>query len=391
MQLDKFQLDNFSVKVYDSLLDKKLAQIWQANIHELDHLRTEMLVLLEKAQPADLHFRYLFIAKSGEEKHNYALVYFQLLNFNHRNFNFSKKGLFQYFAQFFLRIKSFRVLLAGSLFAVDFTPISSDHLKITTDQLLSVINEYSKREKYDILVLKDLPERYTKTFMKDHDFDPFETDMTMQLEINPAWKDFNSYEKALTHKYAQRVRKIRKQGSSLVRREISLVEFHSYRTQINKLFRQVSEKQTVRMGIVDDVYFEELYKTLEKNFKLTGYFISDKLIAFASHIIYKDKLEVHYIGLDYELNKEYSLYFNILYDGIELAIQYEKKSLELGRTAREAKAVVGCHPIFFNDYLRVRNRLIRWMLNFLSNYFDKGLGEGWKKRHPFKTIATGIK
>ena len=391
MQLDKFQLSNFSIKVYDSLLDEDLARIWQSNTQGLEHLRTEMLVLLEKAQPADLQFRYLFISKIGENEDVCAVLYLQLLKFNHRNFYFSRKGVLHYLALLFLRVSSFRVLLAGCLFSVDFTPISADSKKINIDILLSIINRYSKREKYDILVLKDLPEKYNNSLMKEHGFDPFETDMTMQLEINPAWKDFSAYEKALTHKYAQRVRKIRKQGSAIIRRELNLDEFQSYRFRINELFLQVSEKQTVRMGIVDDCYFEELYKTLGNNFKLIGYFLDDKLVAFASHIIYQNKLEVHYIGIDYELNKELSLYFNILYDGIELAIRNEKKSLELGRTAREAKAVVGCHPIYFNDYLKVRNKLIRWMLNLLSKYFNQGLGDGWKKRHPFKTIATGIK
>jgi hypothetical protein len=390
MLLHEFDVQGYKIKVQDSLKDINLTSDWKKLSQTAQHLRPEMLQLLENAKPLDLQFRYLFIY-SGDSAHEpCGIIYLQLLHFNHRNFNFTQKNLLHYFALGILRFTSFRVLLAGCLFSVDFSPLAYDQEKIKPELFIAILEAYSDLEKYDILVLKDLPAQFNKTNLAEYNYSPFETDLTMQLEINPLWKNFKGYEIALTHKYAQRVRKIRKQGSEIIRKEIRSVDFNKYRKQIHRLFLQVSGKQTIRMGIIDDVYFEELYKTLGNDFFITGYFKDEELIAFASHILYQHKLEVHYIGIDYKYNKDFALYFNILYDGIELAMLYSKNSLELGRTAREAKAVVGCHPIYFNDYLKVRNRFIRWMLNLLSKYFDQGLGEGWKKRHPFKTIATSI-
>ena len=390
MLLHEFQIEGYRFKVQDSLHTENLVREWEVMTESAHHLRPEMLIVLEKARPLDLDFRYLYIysEKSGTEP--CGIVYLQLLQFNHRNFFFSKKNLLHHIVLFILRLTSFRVLLAGCLFSVDFSPVSIDSAKIEPEVLLNILDTYSKIEKYDLLVLKDLPDRFDKTLMENYNYDSFETDLTMQLELNPTWKSFKDYENSLTHKYAQRVRKIRKQGSEIVRKEINFEEFNKYRLRINELFVQVSEKQTIRMGIIDDKYFEELFKTLKKDFVITGYFLREELIAFASYIFYPDKLEVHYIGIDYKHNRDFALYFNILYDGIEAAMINSKKSLELGRTAREAKAVVGCHPIYFNDYMKVRNGLIRWVLNLLQNYFNDGIGEGWKKRHPFKTFATDI-
>lgn len=390
MILYEFDSHGYKLKVHDSLLDNNIIADWSKMADSSHHLRPEMLLILEKSRPRDLQFRYLFIYNESTSNEVCGIIYLQLLNFNHRNFNFTNKNLLHYFALGILKLRSFKVLLAGSLFAVDFSPVSIDTRLIEPDVLVKLMENYSEIEKYDILVLKDLPVQYSKSLLEKYSYKPFETDMTMQLEINPAWESFKDYEKALTHKYGQRVRKIRKQGSAIERREITEKDFSKYRSRIKELFNQVSEKQTIRMGIVDDVYFEELFKGLGKNFMITGYFHTENLVGFASHILYTDKLEVHYIGIDYKINQPYCLYFNILYDGIELAIRHQKKSLELGRTAREAKAVVGCHPIYFNDYIKIHNPLIRWMLDLLSNYFNKGIGEGWKKRHPFKTIATGI-
>ncbi len=379
MLLHEFHVKGYKIRVQDSLLDGNLNDEWKSITSPDSHLRPEMLFLFEKAQPLDLHFRYLFIYPEDPNAKLCGVIYFQLLQFNHRNFYFSRKSLIHRLALLILRFSSFRVLLAGCLFSVDFSPLSFDQKLVTPDLILDILGIYSKIEKYDILVLKDLPQNFNQSLLADKGFDPFETDLTMQLEINPNWKSLSDYEKALTHKYAQRLRKVLKQGSSVVRHEISQDEFNIHRFRIKELFHQVSEKQTVRMGIIDDVYFEELFKALGLDFKMTGYFLNNKLIAFASYVLYPNKLELHYIGIDYKYNPEYALYFNILFDGINMAILQSKPSLELGRTAREAKAVVGCHPIYFNDFIKVRNRQIKWMLDLLNKYFNKGIGEGWKK------------
>lgn len=390
MFLYEYQVEGFKIKVSDTLSDSNLTNDWQGLAKSAHHLRPEMLLLLERAKPLDLHFRYLFIYPKNSDKELCGIIYMQLLHFNHRNFNFSKKGFLHFLAQVILRIRSFRILLAGCLFSVDFSPLVFDFGKLKPDFLLKILDTYSKIEKHDVLVLKDLPGKFTKELLSKQGFRPFETDLTMQLEINPEWRSFKDYEKALTHKYAQRVRKIRKQGAVVERKQISKTDFILQRSRFMDLFNQVSEKQTIRMGIIDHIYFEELYDTLGNDFLVYGYFENEKLIAFASHILYPEKLEVHYIGIDYSYNSKYALYFNILYDGILLALAHSKRSLELGRTAREAKAVVGCHPIYFNDYMKVNNKLVNWMLNLLSKYFNQGIGEGWKKRHPFKTTITNI-
>ncbi len=390
MLLYEYQVHGFKIKVSDSLSDNQLSQSWEGLTKSAQHLRSEMLILLEKAKPIDLHFRYLFIYPEDSDSKPCGIIYLQLLQFNHRNFNFSEKSYLQSLARIILKLKSFRILMAGCLFSVDFSPVVLDQTKINPELLLNILDAYAKYEKFDALLLKDMPGKFNRELLATHGYKPFETDLTMQLEINPDWKTFKDYERALTHKYAQRVRKIRKQAVDIKRKQISKHEFILERSRFMDLFYQVSGKQTIRMGIIDHVYFEELFDTLGSNFVLIGYFENDKLIAFASHILYKDKLEVHYIGIDYTCNSHYALYFNILYDGIMLAIEYEKSSLELGRTAREAKAVVGCHPIYFNDYVKISNSFVNWLVNLLSKYFNQSLGDGWKKRHPFKTIATGI-
>jgi hypothetical protein len=114
------------------------------------------------------------------------------------------------------------------------------------------------------------------------------------------------------------------------------------------------------------------------------------MIAFSSNIYYpsKAKMEIHYIGLDYAYNNQYNLYFNLLFDGIKCAIINGFKTIEMGRTAREAKANAGARAVENFNYIWVKPGIIRLAFNFIGSWFDGNIGEDWKKRNPFKSIST---
>ena len=77
------------------------------------------------------------------------------------------------------------------------------------------------------------------------------------------------------------------------------------------------------------------------------------------------------------------IYFNILLDGVERAIDRKKNQVELGRTAREAKANIGGKPVYFNDFIRIKGFLSKLLSKRLTKYFQSEIGEQWVERHPF--------
>ena len=71
---------------------------------------------------------------------------------------------------------------------------------------------------------------------------------------------------------------------------------------------------------------------------ITVIFLENKLVGFDSgYNLSEDTLEAHYIGVDYEVNKEYEIYQNILYHFIELAITHKKKHLNLAVVLTDKK------------------------------------------------------
>jgi hypothetical protein len=57
----------------------------------------------------------------------------------------------------------------------------------------------------------------------------------------------------------------------------------------------------------------------------------------------------------------------------------------LGRTALEAKAILGCEPAYQYGFYKLRHPIVNWFFKKVSAGFREQIGEKWKDRHPFKS------
>jgi hypothetical protein len=138
----------------------------------------------------------------------------------------------------------------------------------------------------------------------------------------------------------------------------------------------------ITIGTLNSSYFVNMKKVLNERFECFGFFKDDELIAFSSHIYYpsKNEMEIHYIGINGQLNNQYQLYFNILCHGVETAINQQYKTLELGRTAKEAKANMGAVAQVNQSYVWLSNRILRSIFKYMSSSSDNSS----INRQPFK-------
>ncbi|MEO6832687.1 MAG: hypothetical protein ABI378_09455 [Chitinophagaceae bacterium] len=208
-------------------------------------------------------------------------------------------------------------------------------------------------------------------------------DISMQMTVPESWKSIGDYEKSLKHKYAQRFRKARQAWVALDVREMNAVEVAENSKQIFSLYRQVAEHQSVCLGLLSEAFIPALKAHFKERLKVWGIFEEETLVAFASAWEQYGSLDMFYIGFDYDTNNQYQLYFNILFFAVEQAIFLKKSELILGRTALEAKARVGCRPVYLNTFLHIRNPILRFVVTKLQNQLGES-GNEWEQRHPFK-------
>jgi len=207
------------------------------------------------------------------------------------------------------------------------------------------------------------------------------TDPEMIFEVNPEWNSFNDYLSALSSKYRIRANNARKLVAHLTIKDLSLDEIIDSRELIFALNEQVMRKAPVKLAKPSIEYFINLKKEFGNNYNIRGFFNGENLVAFTSAFFNSHHFEAHYIGLDYNLNKEFGLYQNILYSYIDEAIRMKSARLFFGRTALEIKSTTGARPHELACYFRFANRII----NVLAKPLVSSTGpRNWIPRDPFR-------
>lgn len=354
------------------------------------HLQCKDLEALENTMPEDIQFRYVNIYDNSEL---IGVMYLQCLRFNSRHYHHGilDKPVIKHIKDFILS-KSADILICGNIFRVNFQGFYFKD-KAKRELIFDCLNLYRQEMKIEKnfcgILVKDCSREFKSTEFTCHGFKAFNQDLTMELVLRENWRTFDDYLNDLSRKYRQRANKIIRSKSNLrlIDMDVELLETHKER--INELYMNIVNQQTLALGILNSDYFIQMKNGLENGFKVYGYFEGDKLLAFSSHIYYfpKKSMEIHYIGLDYDFNNQYNLYFNILFDGISTSIENGFSNIEMGRTAREAKANAGAHAVENYNYVWLRPGITRFAMNTLGKWFENKIGDDWKKRHPFKTSA----
>jgi hypothetical protein len=352
------------------------------------------LSVVENHPPKGMQFRYalFYLGKVPVGK-----AYFQIVELSGESFGSSillkegedsrfRKWLKDVFLSNAERV-SFRMLISGTtLISGEYASCFSSALsgEQSFHALSLCVQELLKKEKRVSLVLvKDFYKETLRSSntLKHEKYRAFEADPNMILSFEPSWQTNADYLNALSKKYRNRVKNIRKKGLPLVVRELSAHEIEKNSGAIDNLFEQVASKAQIRLANLDSKYFHGMKKELPSEFSFYGYFLKDRMLAFRTSFRNGDSLEAHFIGMDYSLNREYELYQNMLYDFIEEAFQKGLRTVYFGRTASEIKSNVGAKPFALTCYLKNPDSLTN---RFLKPFLKVIQSEEWIQRNPFK-------
>jgi len=375
--------DSFQFQYHQSCAT--LPTEWDALLPDGHFLKRSNLKATQQSQLEHLSYIYVLVSKDDAPV---AAIYFQLLRLQQHNLN--EDGLNSMMRmgwRAFTNIVKPRLLVAGHLFRHDVETYyyhnSISHFeafKLYND----VINQQLKSNCAYAALVKDLPDNLVTYFQH---YAPkymlLRNDIMMELDVLPEWNSITDYEKALKHKYAQRFRKVRSALAGLQIEEMDVTTVEAEKHNIYNLYKQVCEKQTARIGMISEDFIPTLKKNMPAKLKVWGIRENGKLVAFFSAWVKEDAFDMFYIGFDYERNADLMLYFNILFCGIEQGIAHEKPKVIFGRTALDAKARLGCRPVYKSTFALIRNRYIRAITLRLQNNSQSQEGE-WEQRHPLK-------
>ncbi len=340
--------------------------------------------ILEKSKVDNILPLYIWVEVNG----NYAMQAFgQVLTFHSSYLStLTNQSWLQLCCKNTINFLQMKLLVIGHLFRHDGVHYHFSNTVKNKQQLFkSVIDQLQEQVKHQAIFLKDLPTEYSLPFKINPRFTAFDNDVSMQLALPENWQSIDDYQAALKKKYAKRMRTTQKLFADVQIKELSLEEVENQQLEIYALYEQVVKNQSVTFGKINQQYFPLFKKQMKEKLLMYGFYYKEKLVAFSSAIVQHGVYDMNYIGFDYETNNSISLYHNLLFFFIKDAIDKKQKTLVLGRTALEAKAILGCKPVPIMGYYKIKNRMLAAVTNQFTRRTAKQQGNMWLNRHPFKT------
>ncbi len=212
-------------------------------------------------------------------------------------------------------------------------------------------------------------------------FQPFSVEPNMLLKL--VWKDYDAYKNALRSKYRVKVNKADSLSESLVRKNMDSQSIEEHQDRLQELYHNITDRSfftSVEMNMATYVLLKERFR---ESVILNTYWLHNKMVGFATAFKVGDKLEAHYVGMDYEYNKEFSIYPRILNDYVRMGFELGCTEVNFGRTASEIKSTLGAIPEDLICYVRHR----RTAANLLFRPLIKHIKMTEYKQHwPFKEL-----
>ncbi len=372
-------LDYSICKTYTELDDR-----WDEGLPTDHFLSSKNVSLGERSKIENTEYRYVSIHKGSKK---IAQVYFQVLHLQ-PNYIALSNPVWRNLSCMSISIFKPKLLVCGHLFrheadTVYFHDSSiNDYLqaKIIYEACRTVLKECS----LSALLIKDLSSKYD-SYLLNHadDCKAMKEDVSMRLRIHPDWKSFDDYLLALKHKYKQRAKKILKKASGLEIRSLSDEDIQREAQEISDTYHQLIEKQMIKMGRINVDFLKNL-KISDPNFEIYGIYDAENFfVGFFSYFRRGRLLDMFYIGMDGSKNKQYSTYFNILYWGLQKAIEADCEMINYGRTALDPKASLGCEPYYSQNYYSLKSPIFSNITYRAQQRFIEKQGEVWEIRKPF--------
>jgi predicted N-acyltransferase len=386
---------NTNTAKFFSSIDEIPSQIWDVlNCRKDSYFNPDFLKYIEKNHQ-DITFSYIVLVDQKNIPTAFASL--TIINFELNSIKNDFKILKDIGKKLhvFPDKKPLKLLICGNTF------VSGEHgvfikenqdKKAIIKELAESINHFVNSDKklkkqIDAFLVKDFTKEslpITDT-LKKFSYHPFSVEPNMKLQLHENWRNFDDYLAAMKTKFRVKAKKAFKQSAAIKIKEVTLENIDKMLPEMTTLYEKVASNADFNLGVFNLETYRDLKKLFGENYILKSYFLDDKIVGFVSGIINQESLDAHFVGIDYQLNREYAIYQRMLYDYIEIAIDKKLKTINFGRTASEIKSSVGAVPQDLTMYLRhqktIKNKILKLFLQRVQP-------TPFQQKFPFKTLET---
>ncbi|HUE16536.1 MAG TPA: GNAT family N-acetyltransferase [Planctomycetaceae bacterium] len=169
--------------------------------------------------------------------------------------------------------------------------------------------------------------------------------------------NFDDYLSRITSKKRRKLlrsqEKFAKSGLRVVRRAGRDHVAELYTDDVHRLFEAVENRSEVQFGKLPAEFFRELCRQLPDNTVFTFVYRGDEVGGFSASLFSETTFHSLFVGLDYGVNSQCDLYFNLLYDVMDIALRRRPRTIVAGQTADAVKHTkLGCYQLPMSLYVK---------------------------------------
>ena len=287
--------------------------------------------------------------------------------------------------------KPLQLLISGNTFVSGehgiFIKENQDKKKVIKELAKAILHfvNVNKELKIDAFLLKDFVNEslFITDELKDSKYNPFSVEPNMVLHLQENWTTFDDYLAAMKTKFRVKARKAFKQSVNIRIEEVTVENIDNQLPKMTALYKKVADNASFNLGNFNLETYKNLKEKLGEDYILKTYWLEGKIVGFISGVINKKSLDAHFVGIDYQLNREHAIYQRMLYDYIEIAIHKKLKTINFGRTASEIKSSVGAIPQDLTMYIRHKKTITNKILKL---FLQRVQPTPFQQKFPFKKL-----
>ncbi len=374
-------------------------QIWESlNCTNHIYFHPDYLISIEKNHP-EIHFFYLVLV--DDHQNPIAFASLQVIDFLVDSIRNDLELLIRKIKNIGRKLgiiplkEPIKIVVCGNTF------VSGEHgifiqpnqdkkkvLKALTKGVLQLVNSNQNlKKKVNIFLLKDFVDASLKIThsLKEAHYYAFKAEPNMQLHLLENWQTFEDYLASMKTKFRVKAKKALQQSADLKIEKVTLKNIEEQLPEMTALYKRVASKADFNLGDFNLETYKTLKEKLGDVYILKTYWLEDKIVGFMSGMVNNTSLDAHFVGIDYQLNREYAIYQRMLYDYIDIAIDKKLKTVNFGRTASEIKSSVGAVPENLTMYVRHKKSMTNHLLKL---FLQKIAPTPFQQKFPFKIKKT---
>lgn len=330
--------------IYNSISDIA-PEIWQEDLCANDfYMQHSFIDVMERTIDDIDNYFHVIISENGKKL---AAMSFFVYTVDFANLSTgSLRSAINYTQKVWKKAGKIRLLFGG-------LPLS------TCNSAIRIFNE-SKAEAIMALkarIIKQIVKQNPVSLVALKEFDESERkhiDHLLQSKFNIAsslptnnftiqWDEFEDYRKSLNKKYRQALGYALKKRDELIITTYNNWEKH-YDNECQSLYETINAEADFQIEKLSIDFFKETSICFGNNSTLIRAEVDYKTVGCLTFIETPDTIIALFVGFDKMLNRDYHIYFNLVYKLLEIAMEKKKKNIKFGQTADFFKQKLGCTP-----------------------------------------------